>query len=74
MPYAHVREMVVERDGELHIAGLPLRPGERVDVFVIPRTDRGTAGGPRYPLHGQPIQYDNPFGPAADPDEWEANR
>ncbi len=73
MPYAHVREMVVQRDGELHVDGLPLRAGDRVEVFVIARNEAKPGKSP-YPLHGTPVRYDDPFAPAIDPEEWEANR
>ncbi len=73
MPYAHVRQIIVERDGKLRVDGLPLRRGERVQVIVIPDQQRRPAER-RYPLHGTVVQYDEPFEPAVDPDEWEANR
>lgn len=72
MPYAHVREVTVEQDGQIRLEGLPFRAGDRVRLFVMRRRD--PSGRPeRYPLRGKPLRYDDPFGPAADPDEWEAN-
>jgi hypothetical protein len=73
MPYAHVSEAVIEKDGELHVSGLPLKPGDRVRVFIIPEASPSVQGE-RYPLHGSPGRYDDPFEPVASPDEWEANR
>ena len=73
MPYAHVRDAVVRADGELHIENLPFRSGERVQVFVMRRRELDP-NAPRYPLHGRPIRYDDPFEPAIDPLEWEANQ
>ena len=72
MPYAHVREATVDRDGQVRVEGLPLRAGERVQVFVISRQNVAL-GADRYPLQGHPIRYDALFEPAIDPEEWEAN-
>ena len=73
MPYAVVRELTIERDGEIRIEGLPVRQGQRVQIFVIKRTEIA-ADTSRYPLQGEDIRYDNPFAPAASPEDWEANR
>lgn len=73
MGYATVREGVIVRDGRIELTGLPFRAGERVKIFVL--TDRSIdKKGDSHPLHGQPIDFPEPFAPAADPDEWEANR
>ncbi len=73
MAYAHVREMVVDRDGEVHVRGLPLHVGDRVQVLVIPKSPSGP-GASRYPLQGTPVRYDRPLDPAIDPNDWEANQ
>ncbi len=73
MPYAHIRNMTVERNGQLTIEGLPLREGQRVKVLVLQSHDL-LPGKPRYPLHGETIRFEDPFTPAADSDDWEANR
>lgn len=73
MSYAHVRELTVGNNGELHIRDLPLRAGDRVQVVVIPKQAVDPTAD-RYPLRGTAVRYDRPFDPACDPDEWEANR
>jgi hypothetical protein len=73
MPYAHIRETTIEANGRLRVEGLPLRAGERVQIVIIPR-QRGSTVDRRYPLHGSPVQYDSPFEPATDPEDWEANK
>ena len=73
MSYAQVREITVQEDGQLRVEGLPVRAGDRVQVVVIPRQQHAAESG-RYPLHGQPIQYEAPFEPAADPGDWEADK
>ena len=73
MGYAQIREVTVEEDGRLKVEGLPVRAGERVQVVIIRQQSAGT-GLERHPLHGHSIQYEAPFEPAADPNDWEANR
>ena len=71
MPIALVKEATVDSKGQVHLNGLPLIPGERVQVFVIRQPTPSTSN--RYPLHGQPVQYISPFDPAIEPEAWEAN-
>ncbi len=62
-------ETVISEEGVLNITGLPLHPGEKVEVTVktkIPRTTRTN----RYPLHGKPIHYEAPFDSVAETD-WD---
>jgi hypothetical protein len=73
MSLTHTREVIVERDGAIRIGGLPVHAGDAVKVLVIPKRSNGL-GANRYPLKGTPLRYDNPFAPAIDPDDWEANR
>ncbi len=64
----------VRPDGTLTVDHLPFPPGQRVEVVVSPTADDPTEGG-KYPLRGRgPYKYDDPFEPACDPDDWEANR
>ena len=73
MIFPQIREVVIERDGEAQLKGLPVRAGDTVEFLLVRR--RAAAGStPRYPLHGTPLRYDNPFEPAADPGDWEANQ
>ena len=64
----------VRPDGTLDVGHLPFPPGERVEVTVSPHADDPTEGG-KYPLRGKtPYRYDDPFGPAWEPDEWECDQ
>lgn len=74
MPVAHVRETTIQKEGELHLVGIPVKTGDRVQVVIISKDGQSSNGGSRYPLHGKPIRYADPFEPAGDPDDWEANR
>ncbi len=49
----------------------PVKTTEPVAVATWVDPSDPTEGG-KYPLRGsQPYRYDDPFGPAWDPDEWE---
>ena len=62
---------VVQPDSKLVLDKLPFATGETVEVQVSTAVADPTEGG-RYPLRGlTPYKYDDPFGPARDPDEWE---
>jgi hypothetical protein len=62
-------------DGTLTVDQLPFAPGDRVEVTVSPWPGDDPTEGGKYPLRGRgPYKYDDPFGPACDPDDWEANR
>lgn len=62
----------VRPDGSLTVEKLPFAPGQVVEVVVRPAADDPTEGG-KYPLRGRtPYKYDDPFGPAIDPDDIEA--
>jgi hypothetical protein len=66
----------VRPDGTLTVDHLPFAPGDRVEVTVSPcpaASPDPTEGG-KYPLRGTPGYYLDPFEPACDPDDWEANR
>jgi hypothetical protein len=62
----------VRPGGSLTVEKLPFPPGQVVEVVVRPAADP-TEGG-KYPLRGTPGYYIDPFEPACDPDDWEANR
>lgn len=64
-------EATVSRNGLLIVRGLPLRPGERVEVIVLGR--RKPEGAERYPLRGKPVRYVAPYESVAE-DEWSALR
>jgi hypothetical protein len=64
----HKLKVVVLKNGKIVIDDLPVVEGDEVEVSVqildrVPVT---------YPLHGAPFRYDDPFGPAVDPSEWDA--
>ncbi|MBV8545389.1 MAG: hypothetical protein JO093_07665 [Acidobacteria bacterium] len=64
----HKRKVLVMKDGKIAIDDLPVVEGDEVEVSIqildpVPVT---------YPLHGAPFRYDDPFGPAVDPSEWDA--
>ena len=59
---------VVERDGTITTGDLPFCKGDRLKV-VLPRQTGGSERDEAYPLKGEPIRYDDPFGNAAE-DEW----
>jgi hypothetical protein len=63
----------VEEGGMLTISHLPLAPGQEVMLTIV-SSDPVTSPVDRYPLRDTPYRYDEPFAPAIDPDEWEANR
>ena len=54
--------------GTVVLDDLPVVEGDEIEVVInildpIPVT---------YPLRGAPLRYDDPFGPAVDPSEWDA--
>ncbi|MGH2607918.1 MAG: hypothetical protein ACRDHF_02410 [Tepidiformaceae bacterium] len=55
----------------IHIPELKDLVGKDVDIVVkeaaVPAREPG-------PLEGSILWYDDPYGPAVDPDDWEANR
>jgi hypothetical protein len=65
-------EATVERDGTVTIRSLPFRPGDRVQVTVIPSAPPEDEVA-RYPLRGTTYRFDEPFEPVAAAD-WEADR
>lgn len=64
----------IERPGELHLAELPFRAGDEVDVILLRRGGkRSEEPDKRYPLRGKPLRYDRPFDSVAE-DDWEVLR
>lgn len=78
MRFVHIRTKL-----ESENLTLPeLRPliGKQVEITVREATEeQGNGATPqpvaadRYPLRGSVLRYDDPFGAAADPQEWEAS-
>lgn len=63
----------VEEGGRVTVDHLPLKPGQEVQLTIVSLESEAEIQS-RYPLQGTSYRYEDPFGPAADPDEWEANR
>jgi len=61
-------ETVVSKEGILTIEGIPLHPGEKVEVIVKSQSASGKNKN-LYPLRGIPIRYKVPFESAAE-DDW----
>ena len=64
----HKFKVVVLKDGQVVVVGVPVTEGQEVEVTVriedpVPVT---------YPLFGLPFRYVEPFEPAVDPSEWDA--
>lgn len=69
-----VVEATVAEDGSLHLNNLMpnLRPGEKVMLTISPISE--TKEENANPLLGTVTRYEDPFGPAAPLEEWEALR
>jgi hypothetical protein len=59
-------DIVVEKDGKLHLEHLPFSEGEAVHVFVSSATPVS-----QQPLKGSVLKYERPLEPVAEED-WEA--
>ena len=62
-------ETIVSEKGDLNIKGLPLHPGEKVEIIVKSRWMNDKTSRHRYPLRGKLIRYKNPFDSVAE-NEW----
>jgi hypothetical protein len=60
----------IDESGQLQLSHLPFRPGDEVEVIVLPRTNDDRPEDP-YPLRGLPYRYDRPTDPVAE-DDWDA--
>lgn len=68
-------EATVGEDGSLRLkdaSRFALKPGEKVTLTISPIV--AVRGENPKPLLGTVTRYDDPFGPATDPEEWEALR
>ncbi len=59
----------IDDSGQLRLSRLPFRPGDEVEVIVLPRTNDEHPENP-YPLRGLPYRYDRPTDPVAE-DDWD---
>ena len=65
----HKAKVLVLEDGKVVIDGVPVNEGHEVEVTIHILA----ALPPTFPLKGLKIlKYDDPFGPAVDPSEWNA--
>lgn len=63
-------QATVEPDGSVRVGALPFRPGDDVEIIVLPAPVKRPATE-RYPLRGSIYRYDGPTDPVAE-DDWEA--
>ena len=66
-------ETTLTEDGTVTVTPLPFKAGQRVEVIVLPVAPAPSGRGHKR-LRGMVERYEDPFKPAAAPDEWEANR
>jgi len=67
---AHRTKAVVAKNGSLTIEKLPFPAGRPVEVVIYSANDPSPQGE-KYPLHGTPIQFDNPTASVSEAD-WES--
>lgn len=60
-------EFTIGTKGVLTLKDLPFNVGEKIEVIIIPRTQR-QHDEQRYPFWGKPITYMNPVDPVAEAD------
>ena len=70
MTVAHRIDAVVAENGTLSLDHLPFRPGQAVEVIVLPVNRPAPAD---HPLRGSVLRYDCPTEPVAEGD-WDALR
>ena len=64
----HKVKVLVVEDGKIVLDDLPVVEGDEVEVEInVLHSSTVT-----YPLRGHPLRYDDPFGPAVDPPDWDA--
>jgi hypothetical protein len=66
---AYRTESTVAEDGTLRLRDLPFRPGEALEVILIPRTRKALVADAAS-LRGSVLRYDDPTAPVAEGD-WE---
>lgn len=67
---AHIQETVVNEDGTVRVRDVPFRPGDRVEVIIVPRV-RDSAEVSTQSLRDTVLKDDAPFGPAISKGDWE---
>jgi hypothetical protein len=66
----HRVEKVIQSNGTVVLEDLPFDEGEKVEIIILKSRAESEKG--RYPLRGTTYKYENPFEPAAPPEDWEA--
>ncbi len=69
----HRIETTIKSNGTLTLEELPFKEGDIVEVIILERQVKPETENP-YPLRGKLLKYDDPFGPAAPLEDWEALR
>jgi len=67
---AHKIEITLTENGQLFLENLPLKKGESVEVIILKHSQLASAVND-YPLAGKVIQYDEPYEPPSDIQDWE---
>jgi hypothetical protein len=67
---AHKIETILTENGQLILENLPFKKGESVEVIILEHRQLSSNFN-NYPLAGKVIQYDQPYEPATDIQDWE---
>jgi hypothetical protein len=67
---AHKIETILTENGQLILENLPFKKGEFVEVIILEHRQPSSDFN-NYPLAGKVIQYDKPYEPASDVQDWE---
>jgi hypothetical protein len=70
----HCVETHLGEDRSLKLTDIPFRPGSTVQVILVEGAVAPAKTEERFPFRGLPYTYEDPFGPAVPPEEWEALR
>jgi len=67
---AYKVETILTENGQLVLENLPFKKGEAVEVIILEHC-QSSSNFNNYPLVGKVIQYDRPYEPATDIEDWE---
>jgi hypothetical protein len=70
---AHHLEATLTEDGDLTLRRLPFPAGAEVEVIIMERR-KPSMDDAVNPMRGAILRYDDPFGPACPPEDWDAIR
>ncbi|MGL5794142.1 MAG: hypothetical protein ACRC06_06975 [Waterburya sp.] len=68
---AHRIETALTENGKLSLQNLPFKKGDEVEIIILDRNSSKITTD-SYPLRGTVINYDDPFEPAINTEDWEA--